>query len=317
MTSKKDIADALSTYLGEYDAKNGGEFLFYSPFKNHRKKKLQVNLDPSKEEFGYWNDWITDNSGRSVFSLLKRADCPKSAFNEMNRVLDSEFVRSSYTSTADDESDESVELPEKYTPLYRNDGEPWFKNALTYIIQERGLTLADIIKYRIGHCPRGRYSGRIIVPSYSAEGELNYFVARDHTGSANIKYLNPAAPKNTIVFGSRIAWNYPVTLVEGVFDAIAARRNAIPLLGKRPSEILRRKLYFEQPPKVYIALDEDALADATQLAKELMDEGLEVRVLEMEEGKDPADTGFRTFQNRLQKTRPLDFRSLVSLKLNT
>lgn len=318
MVSEKDVAKLLSTYLGEYDAKNDGEYLFYSPFIEHRKKKLQINLDPESEKFGWFQCWVSKKSGKSIFTLLKKADKPKKAFREVNQLLEGEVFASQYTSSSDEERDEeeSVELPDEYEPLWKGGNSFFHRSAMEYVIEGRDLTINDIMKYRIGHCSSNRYAGRIIVPSYSENGNLNYFVARDYTGNSDLKYLNPKAPKNTIVFGNRICWDYPVTLVEGVFDAIAARRNAIPLLGKKPSEILRRKLYFEQPPKVYIALDKDALDSAVALAKDLLDEGLDVRILKMEDDRDPGDMGFRVFQNKLRQAEPLDFKSLVSLRLS-
>jgi type I restriction enzyme M protein len=39
-----------------------------------------------------------------------------------------------------------------------------------------------------------------------------------------------------------INWSLPLVLVEGSFDAIAVRRNAIPLFGKTISEDLRKKI---------------------------------------------------------------------------
>lgn len=317
MVSEKDIADLLAAYFGEYDAKSDGEYLFYSPFTEHRKKKLQVNLDPERDEFGWFQCWITKKSGKSVFTLLKKADKPKKAFREFNELLEGSVVAKSYTSDREEEQEaEKLELPDEYKPLWTSGDSVFYKYALQYVVQERGLTLADIMKYRIGYCASGQYSDRIIVPSYSDSGDLNYFVARDYTGESSLKYLNPKAPKNTIVFGSRVQWNYPVTVVEGVFDAIAARRNAIPLLGSKPSEILRRKLCFEQPPEIYIALDRGALTHAASMAGDLMDEGLDVRVAVLEDGRDPADMGFRAFQNKLRDARPMDFKRLVSLKLS-
>ena len=39
------------------------------------------------------------------------------------------------------------------------------------------------------------YAGRIIVPSYDVDNKLNYFLARDFTGNAYLKYKNPPVIK--------------------------------------------------------------------------------------------------------------------------
>ena len=36
----------------------------------------------------------------------------------------------------------------------------------------------NILRYRIGYCRKGPYSGKIIIPSYDENASLNYFVAR-------------------------------------------------------------------------------------------------------------------------------------------
>ena len=37
----------------------------------------------------------------------------------------------------------------------------------------------DILKHNIGYCDEGKYSNRIIIPSYDSDGQLNFFVGRD------------------------------------------------------------------------------------------------------------------------------------------
>ena len=42
------------------------------------------------------------------------------------------------------------------------------------------------------------------------------------------------SPKTNFIFNEHfVDWNKPLFLVEGVFDAIMLRRNAVPILGKR------------------------------------------------------------------------------------
>ena len=92
----------------------------------------------------------------------------------------------------------------------------------------------------------------IIIPSYNALGELNYWVGRDylppmrnehskvlngvsqiipHTYS-RLKYDNPKVEKKNIIFNEeKIQWDADITLVEGPFDHIVVP-NSVPLLGK-------------------------------------------------------------------------------------
>jgi DNA primase len=89
------------------------------------------------------------------------------------------------------------------------------KEALKYI-RSRGITDQMIEKYNIGFACEGEYMGRVIVPSYDVEGELNYFVSRAWFKTKN-KYKNPEAPKELIIFNEKlIDWAKPIYICEGV-----------------------------------------------------------------------------------------------------
>ena len=134
----------------------------------------------------------------------------------------------------------------------------------------RGLTDNDFIKYSVGYCTTGEYGGRVIVPSYTSSGTLNFFVARSFDGNY-FKYKNPEASKDIIFFENLINWNAPIILCEGVFDAMAIRRNAIPLLGKSLSKSsLWKKLLTGKLTDIYIALDTDAQTEALEIAEKLI-----------------------------------------------
>ena len=45
------------------------------------------------------------------------------------------------------------------------------------------------------------------------------------------------------MFENQINWDEPITLVEGVFDAMAVKRNAIPILGKFIPKTLNDSIY--------------------------------------------------------------------------
>jgi hypothetical protein len=76
-----------------------------------------------------------------------------------------------------------------------------------------------------------------------------------------------------------IDWKNPVTIVEGVFDAIKID-NSIPLLGSTMMEnsILFQRIAMEQP-KIYIGLDHDALYKSLNIITSMIQYGLEVYLL--------------------------------------
>ena len=143
---------------------------------------------------------------------------------------------------------------------------------------------------------------------------MNYFTARTFNQSSTVKYKNPSTSRNIIPFEIFINWNVPVILCEGPFDALAIKRNAIPLLGKTIQSSLMKKLVTSAVEKIYIALDKDAQKQALNFCENLIKEGKEVYLVDLQD-KDPADMGFKNFTHLIQETYPLTFSDLLEKKL--
>ena len=111
-----------------------------------------------------------------------------------------------------------------------------------------------------------------------------------------------------------INWNIPIILCEGPFDALAIKRNVIPLLGKNIQKSLRKKLVTSKVQKIYIALDKDAIKQALSFCEELLNEGKEVYLVDMDD-KDPSEIWFEKFTQLIQNTFPLTFSDLFEKKL--
>lgn len=142
------------------------------------------------------------------------------------------------------------------------------REAYNYL-KKRGVTDEMIERYDIGFADSGDYAGRIIVPSYDFKGELNYFIARSWYPKEKLKYRNPEAPKELLIFNeSRINWEKDVYLVEGVFDGLFVP-NSIPLLGKFLSDLLWEVLYERSNARIKICLDGDAWNDAVRIYQKL------------------------------------------------
>ena len=264
-----------------YQMKNG-EHSFHCPFCNHHKKKLQVNFETQK-----WHCWVCNQGGHKIGILLRKINAPKNIISEVLKILgDYKGVKHE----KDEKTEYNVSLPQCYKPLWKKSDDPLYKNAIHYL-RQRGIGSVDILRYSMGYCTSNGYSNRIIIPSYDRDGKLNYFIARDMFPNSKFKYKNPPMSKDMIGFEMYINWKEPIVLCEGVFDAIAIRNNAIPLLGKFLSKTLLKKLAEKQPKEVYVALDEDARKDAIKLVKFLMDSGIETYLLEMID-KDPSELGF-------------------------
>jgi hypothetical protein len=154
----------------------------------------------------------------------------------------------------------------------------------------------------------------IVIPSYSSEGKLNYFVARNFDPNSPVKYRNPSVNKNIVPFELFVNWSSPLVLCEGPFDALAIKRNAIPLLGKHLQDNLMKKIVTSTVKQIYIALDKDAMKDALRFAELLLNEGKEVYLVDLDE-KDPSEMGFDNFTNLIQNTYPLTTYDLMAKKI--
>ncbi|MFW5847573.1 MAG: hypothetical protein ACOCVF_01455 [bacterium] len=160
--------------------------------------------------------------------------------------------------------------------------------AYMYMIVDRKLSKEILFKYRIGFCTSGKYMGRIIIPSYDKDGEVNYFVARTYKG-IKPSYLNPQFDKDAIIFNeAHVNWDSTIYLVEGSFEFLSFPINTIPLLGKT----IGKKLFFElkkRKPYVILVLDPDAYKNAVEnfniLSALYIGEEDKIRIVKLKEGE--------------------------------
>ena len=295
--------------IGKGKRTSGNNFAFYCPICNHRKPKLELDFDSE-----YYHCWTCSpaTKGRGIASMLKRLKASTDLIKEVRKY--SKFKESKKTNENGEQTVE-LKLPPEYKALSEYQSSIIAKHALNYL-EHRGVTKEDIFKYKIGYCENGRYRNSIVIPSYNKDGVLNYFITRTFEKEATRKYNNPRVDKKSIIgFENYINWKVPVILCEGAFDAIAIKRNAIPLLGKSITEGLMLQLVQPEVKTVYIALDKDAQKDAFGYAQKLVDMGKDVYLLELE-GKDPSEMGFESFTNFLHTAKKLDLMDIMKRRVS-
>jgi DNA primase len=305
--NKLTVINILDTALGVGSSLKGNEQAHHCPFCNHHKKKLQVNLDNQR-----WHCWVCDSKGRSIQSLLRKLNVD---IRDLNRLKDI-YGEEDYTLVEKDEYVAKLQLPSEFKQLhFKPKGfNPEYNQAINYL-KERGITQADIVKYNIGYCSDGLYFGRIIVPSYDENGDLNYFVARSYYKEERMKYKNPPVNRDVIVFDNQINWNEPITLVEGVFDSFSVKRNCIPLLGKFLLSKLKNKIIEKGVKDVTILLDSDAISDSVKHTDYFIKNGINVKNI-IPTGKDAGDMGFKAVRELLKGAKQTGWDDLVLSKLN-
>jgi DNA primase len=302
------LVATINSVLGTGKSTSKGNFAYHCPFCNHHKPKLEVNLTENPKGEHPWNCWVCSKKGKKLSNLLKAIGAPADKLKEAKSL--EKFTSGNFEITV---TEKKVELPKEFKPLSNQYNSIEYKHAISYL-KRRQVTSDDIIKYNIGYCESGKYNNCIIVPSYDKDGILNYFTARSFDKNSSIKYKNPDVSRDIIPFELFINWNIPIILCEGPFDALAIKRNVIPLLGKNIQQNLRKKLVTSKVQKIYIALDKDAIKQALSFCEELINEGKEVYLVDMQD-KDPSEMGFENFTNLIQHTVPLTFSSLFEKKL--
>lgn len=282
--------------------KGGTQAVYFCPFCKHYKRKLEINL-----EYGMWHCWTCNSKGvylGSLFTKLKVSRHYRERLFELTK--DVRLRRKSRR------QQEFLSLPFEFIPLIKPSTSPEYKNAMWYLFK-RKVSYEDIVRYNIGYCEEGEYKNHIIIPSYDYDGILNFFIGRTYY-DGEYTYRKPQCSMNIVGFECLINYNEPINLVEGVFDAIAVRNNAVPLFGKFMSPKLKESLIMHESKRVNMILDNDALGDALKNSIELMKLGIDVHLVKLEE-KDASVIGFEKINELIDKSESLGFKELVKYKL--
>ena len=290
------VIEILEDILGDSNMHNDykGQMSFDCPVCSYDIKGLDHGDGKGNLEVNYkynvFKCWVCAESHEthgSIFKLVKKFGNPKQLKNYLLLKPDEgeDFSKRVY---------KTVKLPQDFIPFKEaSEGlkmTPYYKQAYNYI-KSRNITDLMVQMYNIGFCYRGIYENRIIIPSYDCERRINYFIARSYLNRTKMKYKNPEAQKELIIFNEYLVdWNETIYIVEGAFDSIFIP-NAIPLLGKFMSDHLFNTLYERAKGKIVIVLDPDAWNDAERLYHKLNCGKLmgKVFAIKLEGDKDIAD----------------------------
>ena len=305
--NKQQVINILDDTLGVGTSLKGNEQAHHCPFCHHHKKKLQINLESQQ-----WHCWVCDAKGKKIQSLLKRLHVDNKKLKKIYEIYGDDYVV--YNNTTEEDKVE-LRLPNEFQSLLNvpKGLNPLYRKVMEYV-KQRGITKEDIIRYNIGYCDSGIYTNRIIIPSYDVDGRLNYFIARSVFSEEKFKYKNPPVSKNVTIFENQVNWKKPITLCEGVFDAMSIKRNAIPLLGKFIPKTLMDSIYKKGVKEIKILLDKDAQEQALYYVNYFMNNGITVtNILPTE--KDAGDMGFSEVNKMLKQTKKSGFEDIITQKL--
>ena len=277
--------------------------------KTSSKRKLSINLTTWQSHC-----WVCGLKGKTLLPILK-----KYFSHEYASVFKSQFMPKDAYIPVESKEEEKLCLPEGYTFLGKpqNLKDPDVKACARYLFK-RGLNKKDLWYFKLGTITSGRYRRRVIVPSFDANGELNFFVARSIDSDTNFKYINAPTDKKTIIFNEyNIDWSSELTLVEGPFDLMKTNENATCLLGSNLTEemLLFQKIIKNKTP-VALALDSDMQRKTQKIASLLSAYDCPVRIVGLGKNSDVGEMSKNEFNNALLNATAWKRDSMLKYKIS-
>jgi DNA primase len=272
MVEYEPIVEILNDIFGEYKFhnENSGQISFSCPVCSYEIKGLDhldgkgnLEINYHSEVYKCWSCCDSHGTRGHLHFLIKKYGSIKQLKKyELLMPEPTEEQQKKYA---------KVRLPKEFH-LFRTVSAglkmtPQYKRAYNYL-KQRNVNDEMIDRFNMGFCYEGEYANRIIIPSFDSEGNLTYFTARSYDTNPKLKYKNPEAQKEVIIYNEHlIDWDLPVYIVEGPFDSIFLP-NAIPMLGKNMSEMLFNTLY-ERAKKIIVVLDGDAWINSQKIYDKL------------------------------------------------
>jgi DNA primase len=215
-------------------------------------------------------------------------------------------------------------LSETVTREFRVGYSPSAWDRMIVGAQQSGFTPEELVAAGLAQRARGgalydRFRGRIMFPLADARGRVLGFGARAMAEGRGPKYLNTSENeiyhKGRQLFGIDLARKTAaksgrIVVVEGYTDVLALHqagiRESVAIMGTALTQEQLAEL-ARSAPLVVLALDADRSGQEAMLraARAAEDRGLDLRVAELPEGKDPADAVTRggpgPFEEQLER----------------
>ena len=120
--------------------------------------------------------------------------------------------------------------------------------------------------------------------------------------------MNPSVAKNKMIFNHlNLDFDDDLIITEGIFDAIIAGKNSVPVLGsslREGSKLFQEIVKHDTP--IYVALDKDAEKKAIQLSKRFLKHGIEVHKVDIGPFNDVGEMTRQQFIERKSCANPIN-----------
>jgi DNA primase len=226
----------LLEYLGARNVRGEGLEIWAScPIGTHRDSdpSFRIHNEPGAENHGHWQCFGCSEHGGLV-GLVKQARGVEG--KEARKILDA--LGTSFEDAPKQEGALAVDvmlLPIGVRPFALPAGIVWeplsaWPGPIRDYARSRGITAAQVERWRIGYVVSGTLGMRILFPAEDEEGRPGSYSARSVIGDRR-KYLTPSKGENPdfgAIFGRR-HWPPPgarraCVVVEGAIDGLAVER---------------------------------------------------------------------------------------------
>lgn len=263
----------VEKYLGQSQGKQQDNDLYFCPKCQWKNPRLSVDYDNNQ-----FHCWYCHWGSKSLSTILYELKADQSDIQEYKQIVGEAYnlkkSQVSITSLKDnleqklfknnnEEYIKIVTIPDGFFPIRSFIKHPMYSRAVDYL-NIRGVSTYEICLYDIHYNPQQNH---LLFPSYSKTGNLNFYVIRS-ASTVNKWYEKCKSVKSSkiVFYENMLNFKMPITITEGIFDAIKVGFNTVPILGTYISKGLIENIVINQTPKVTIYLDSDALSSSIKYA---------------------------------------------------
>ena len=189
--SRKEKNRILCDVLGDAYVQRQ-ELLFNCPACNHHKRKLSVNIDKN-----VFKCWICDYRGRNIRRIVRKCGTftQLQKWDSLSGRIDFTKFEALFSEEKFREEKPRVDLPAEFISLCSRNIPATGRHARNYL-RKRGLTDADIVRWKVGYCFEGEYRNRVVIHSFDDDGDASYFIARSYMATPT--NTRTRAPQRTL-----------------------------------------------------------------------------------------------------------------------
>jgi len=272
---------------------------------NTKKKKLSISLSDNK-----FNCWVCGFSGKNIGRFIGKK------YPEFKTLFAVDYEEES-------SCDEEIDFPSDFKVLTdyfdKKYIDPDIKVMVNYL-KSRGITKQLCEKFAFGFSKEKKFYKRIIIPSFDADGNLNYYTARSIDKNSKLKYLNAKVKRADVIFNEiNLDYSKKITLVEGPMDSILGPENSVSLLGSFLTEKYQLfKNIIKNKCDVRIILDSDAKSKQDKIADLLYEYGINITTIDLTGNDDIADIFLKegSFENLLKNEYAWERRTSILSRID-